>query len=254
MARRSVGSKAPSRLLGYCRVSTLEQASEGHSLAAQRERIEAWGRLHDVPVVGVIEDAGVSATTLDRPGLQEARARLRAGEADGLIVTKLDRLTRRVRHLGTLVEDHFRKAALVSVAESIDTRTAAGRLVLNVLGSVAEWEADAIAERTSEVLQSKKRRGERVGQVPYGFRVDPSDSKCLTPDMEQQATIDRIERMRGEGLSARRIAAQLTADTGRKWHANSIVRILASTYPRCQSLTSIEGMPPALAGTWLERK
>src|SRR5688500_8100049 len=97
--KRSVTSNAPNRLVGYVRVSTGEQAREGHSLAAQRERIETWGRLHDVPIVAIVEDAGVSATTLDRPGLQRALAMIKAGEADGLIVTKLDRLTRRVKHL-----------------------------------------------------------------------------------------------------------------------------------------------------------
>ena len=86
-------------------------------------------------------DAGESAKSLDRPGLQRALGMLKAGEAEALLVVKLDRLTRSVVDLGTLVERYFApgKAALLSVGEQIDTRSAAARLVLNVLASVSQW-------------------------------------------------------------------------------------------------------------------
>src|SRR5216684_2636542 len=85
---------------------------------------------------------------LDRPGLQRALAMLKAGEGEALLGVKLDRLTRSVVDLGTLVERYFvpGKAALLSVGEQIDTRSAAGRLVLNVLASVSQWEREAIGE------------------------------------------------------------------------------------------------------------
>jgi DNA invertase Pin-like site-specific DNA recombinase len=114
----------------------------------------------------MVVDAGESAKTLDRPGLQRALGTLKRGEADALLVVKLDRLTRSVVDLGSLVERYFApgKAALLSVGEQIDTRSAAGRLVLNVLASVSQWEREAIAERTATAMQHKARQGEYAGR------------------------------------------------------------------------------------------
>ena len=84
------------------------------------------------------------------PGLQRALALLKTGPVEALLVVKLDRLTRSVVDLGQLIETYFApgKAALMSVAEQIDTHSAAGRLVLNILASVSQWERETIAERT----------------------------------------------------------------------------------------------------------
>ena len=98
-------------------------------------------------LVGIEVDAGLSAKTLDRPGLQSALSKLDAGEAQALIVLKLDRLTRRVADLDTLIERYFgSRFTLMSVSEQIDTSSAAGRLVLNVLTSVAQWERETTSE------------------------------------------------------------------------------------------------------------
>lgn len=171
------------RAIGYIRVSTDKQADHGISLDAQRAKVEAYASLYDLNLVEVIVDAGASTKTLDRPRLQKALALLKSGKADALIVVKLDRLTRSVADLGTLVEKHFQKAALLSVAEQIDTRSAAGRLVLNVLASVAQWEREAIGERTSAAMQHLKSQGKRVGHIPF--------DSCLAADgvhLEQDTT------------------------------------------------------------------
>jgi len=112
-----------------------------------------------------VVDAGVSAKTLDRPGVQKALGILRTGQANALLVVKLDRLTRSVKDLGNLVEEYCSSddMTLLSVADAIDTRTAAGRLVLNVLGSVAPWERETIGERTAEALAHKKAQGHKPG-------------------------------------------------------------------------------------------
>jgi len=127
------------KAVGYIRVSTDEQASSGVSLDAQKAKLEAYASLYDIELVDIEVDAGASAKTLNRPGLQSAVARCESGEAQALIVVKLDRLTRRVADLDTLIERYFgNRFALMSVSEQVDTRTAAGRLVLNVLTSVAQ--------------------------------------------------------------------------------------------------------------------
>src|SRR5579872_239746 len=162
------------RTIAYLRVSTDKQADRGVSLDAQRAKVAAYAELYDLDLVDVIVDAGASAKTLDRPGLTRALAMLKKGAADALLVVKLDRLTRSVRDLGELVERHFApgKAALLSVGEQIDTRSAAGRLVLNVLASVSQWEREAIGERTSTAMQHKIASREYTGgAAPYGFRL-----------------------------------------------------------------------------------
>ncbi len=152
------------RVVGYIRVSTEGQADGGVSLDAQRSKLEAYAFACDLDLVTVEVDAGLSAKTMRRPGLQRALESLRRGDAEGLLVAKLDRLTRSVRDLGTLVEDYFSDGfSLLSVGDSIDTRSAAGRLLLNVLASVSQWEREATGERTREALAHVKAQGVLLG-------------------------------------------------------------------------------------------
>src|SRR6267142_5515223 len=179
----------PTRTIVYCRVSLDKQAERGVSLDAQRAKLKAYAELYELDLVDVVIDAGVSAKTLARPGLERALGMLKAGQAEALLVVKLDRLTRSVVDLGTLVERYFApgKAALLSVGEQIDTRSAAGRLVLNVLASVSQWEREAIGARTATAMQHKVRQGEYTGGwAPYGRRVAPDGSR-LEPDPQEEA-------------------------------------------------------------------
>jgi site-specific DNA recombinase len=217
------------RAIGYIRVSTTTQAEHGVSLDAQRAKLEAYAGLYDLTLTEVIVDAGVSAKTLNRPGLQRALGMLRKGQANALVVVKLDRLTRSVKDLGTLVEDYFSSdnISLLSVADNIDTRTAAGRLVLNVLGSVAQWEREAIGERTADALSHKKARGEKTGgDVPYGFRL-AADGKTLGADDAEQAMLTAIRSARQRGLSHRGVVAELARQgfTTRKGTALGLTQV-----------------------------
>ena len=151
------------------------------------------------------------------------------GQASALLVAKLDRLTRSVKDLGTLVEDYFSsdKITLLSVADSIDTRTAAGRLVLNVLGSVAQWERETIGERTAEALAHKREQGQRTSlHAPYGFQI-AEDGKTLLADENEQALLCSIREARNMGLSQRAIVADLGQQgfTTRKGTALSLMQV-----------------------------
>jgi DNA invertase Pin-like site-specific DNA recombinase len=229
MARTSKTTVESTRAVGYIRVSTDKQADRGVSLDAQHAKLTAYAQLYDLELVEVIVDAGVSAKTLDRPGLQRALAMVRKGQARALLVAKLDRLTRSVEDLGELIRTVFApgKADLLSVGEQIDTRTAAGRLVLNVLGSVAQWERETIGERTAEALAHKKAQGQKLGgDVPYGYRV-ASDGKTLLPDAGEQALLRAIQEARQRGLSQRAIVAELTRQgfTTRKGTALGLTQV-----------------------------
>ncbi len=90
-------------------------------------------------LVEVIIDAGESAKSLNRPGMARLLSVVDAGAVDIVIIAKLDRLTRSVKDLAELLEQFTRRgASLVSVAESLDTGTAAGRLVLNIMTAVSQ--------------------------------------------------------------------------------------------------------------------
>ena len=181
----------------------------------------------------MIVDPGESAKTLKRPGLRRALDRLQNGEADGLVIVKLDRLTRNVGDWQRLIDDYFGEKAgkqLFSVSDSIDTRTAAGRLVLNVLLSVAQWEREATAERTKDALQHKIRRGERCGKVRYGYDLS-DDGRTLVLNQHEQDAIDLMISLRNDGLTYRAIAGGLTkrgikTKEGCDWNHNSVYSIL----------------------------
>ncbi len=200
------------RVILYCRVSTLDQADNGVSLDAQIAKLTAYASLYELVVIETITDAGESAKSLNRPGLQRALTMLRRGEADGLAVVKLDRLTRSVADWQILIDEHFGERPgkqLFSVADSIDTRTAAGRLVLNVLLSVAQWERETTGERTKEALRHKIRNRERVGKTRFGFNLADNGS-TLIPNDSEQAAIRLMHQLRNDGFTLRRIAAELT--------------------------------------------
>ncbi len=156
------------KVIGYIRVSTKGQAESGLSLEAQKEKIEAYAKLYDLELVSIQVDAGYSAKTLDRPAFKRVREALESGKAQALLIVKLDRLTRSVCDFGTLVEKYFAEKSrfsLLSVNDHIDTRTAAGRLVLNVLVAVSQWEREAIGERTSDALKTKIKQYKSASQL-----------------------------------------------------------------------------------------
>jgi site-specific DNA recombinase len=222
------------RAIGYARVSTLEQSTDGVSLSAQEAKIRSYAALYDIELVDVIIDGGQSAKTLDRPGLHQALAVLKAKRADGLLIAKLDRLTRSVADLATLLDGYFSARAgcqLWSVADSIDTRTAAGRMVLNILMSVSQWEREAIGERTRDALQHKRAQGERVGKIPFGFDL-ADDGINLIPNAQEQEGIEHLKRWKLDQphASLHQLARRLDAmgvptKSGQPW-ARSTVRAL----------------------------
>lgn len=213
------------RVIGYIRVSTDEQATQGVSLAAQAEKLRAYASLYDLDLVDVIEDAGQSAKTLQRPGIQKALEMLRTGSAQGLLVAKLDRLTRSVADMAAMITEYFGDrarvgASLLSVSDQIDTRTAAGRLVLNILASVSQWEREAIGERTRTAMAHMKAQGVKFGGPALGETAD------------EQATLARICELRDEALSLRQIVARLDAEgyktkRGGRWAPETLRKVLA---------------------------
>ena len=148
------------RAIGYVRVSTDKQADRGVSLEAQTEKVRAMAVVHGTDLVDVIVDAGESAKSLNRPGMTRLLSLVDSGAVSTVIIAKLDRLTRSVADLAELMKRFERRGvSLVSVADSLDTGSAAGRLVLNIMVSVSQWEREAIGERTRDAMQHKRING-----------------------------------------------------------------------------------------------
>lgn len=184
------------QVIGYTRVSTTEQATDGVSLAAQRVKIEAYAVVKDWTVMEVIRDDGASAKSLHRPGLARVLAMVKAGAVQVVVIAKLDRLTRSVSDLDKLMKLFARKnVALVSLQESLDATTATGRLMMNLLASVSQWEREVIGERTAEAMQHLKASGQVYSR----------------PVFEDAATLAQIQTMRVSGATYQDIADELTA-------------------------------------------
>ncbi|MGV8120676.1 MAG: recombinase family protein [Candidatus Xenobiia bacterium LiM19] len=208
------------KILGYIRVSTEEQATSGCSLSAQAEKIRAYAELYELTLIDILEDPGQSGKSLERPSLRKALEMLKNGMAKGILVTKLDRLTRSVSDMDYLIREYFGdkspyEATLFSVADQVDTRTASGRLVLNVLMSVAQWERETIGERTKAALDHLKAQGKKLG-APF-----------LGETEEEKSTIRFIYQMRDQGYTLQRIADTLNCEgwktkKGGNWHSSTV--------------------------------
>jgi site-specific DNA recombinase len=222
----------PLRFVGYVRVSTDEQARSGLSIQAQRERLVAWAAAFGHSLVEVVADEGVSAKSLYRPGMTRIMQMIDRKQVDGVVAAKLDRLTRSTRDLADLVDRcERREVALASVSESLDTSTACGRMVVSMLGVVAQWEREATAERTAAALDAKRRQRRRYcGKAPLGFRFE--DDR-LVENADEQALLDDVESIMqtGDAASLRTIGRMLGQRgalnrSGRPFSASSVRRLV----------------------------
>lgn len=203
-------------MIGYLRVSTEEQANSGLGLDAQRESIERYADAHGWAVAWYV-DEGLSAKSLARPQLQAALTRLhvlpKRRDVDGIVVAKLDRLSRSVHDFsGILKLANARKWAVVAIDLGVDTSTPTGKLVANVMMSVAEWEREVIGERTSAAMQAAKRQGRHMGRVSA---LPPSTGERLMTLRATHTIAGTAHALNAEGLC--------TA-SGAPWSANAVAK------------------------------
>ncbi len=215
-----MNKRQPSPLvLAYLRVSTEEQAVSGLGLADQRRVIAQEAERRGWNDLEFVIDEGYSAKSLARPGIVEALERLRKGQAGVLVVSKLDRLSRSLLDFAGLMERAKREGwRLVVLDLAIDTTTASGALMANVMASFAEYERRLISDRTSAALQAKKAQGHRLGR----------------PRTTSSAVLGDIKEARDKGLSLRQIADGLNnagtanAQGGKQWYASTVASALRS--------------------------
>ncbi len=251
--RTAAATNSPTRMIGYARVSTEEQAREGVSMDAQRERLTPYCTAQGYALVALETDNGTSGsiTPGKRPGLARALARIRRGEADGLLALKLDRISRSTRDVLDLVDESRRRGwRLVSVAEQLDTGSAAGRLVLTVLAALSQMEWEQVAERTRMALAELARQGRaRSRFAPFGFctetgavEITRGSRASLIPHPAEHPVLERILDLRNTDVGATAIAralnaAGLTNRSGGNWTRQSVASVLLG-FDRRQAATS----------------
>lgn len=243
MANKKRNPAPVNKVVGYIRVSTDEQASEGFSLDAQRARLQAYCTAQGLHLVDLIADPGVSAGRMlpSRPGGRRLLDLIASGAAGGVVAIKLDRLFRNAvdclshveRWDATGVSLHLLDLA----GQTVNTRTAMGKMLITVAAGFAEMERNVTAERTTAALTHKRSKGERLGRVPYGYQVGP-DGVHLEPSEPEQYVLARLQLLRSEGLTLQAITDRLNADgtappraakggkQGSKWHLATVHRLL----------------------------
>lgn len=222
------------RAITYGRVSTGRQAASGISLDDQAEKlaevVTSRGWVHVVHLT----DAGLSGRKMsNRKGLLDALARLDRGEADVLVAAKIDRVSRSTTDFAKLLDHAERKGwKLVVLDADVDTTTAAGRLLVDVVSAAASFESRRIGERQKAVHAVRRSQGKRAGQAP------------LLPD----AVRSRIAAERAEGKSLNAIAAGLNDEAvptakGGRWHASTIRHVLQSIEVDQELARTRSGLP-----------
>lgn len=218
------------KAIGYVRVSTQEQASEGVSLSAQERKIQAYAELNDLSLVGIESDAGLSGKNTDRAGLQNVLKMAERGEVEAVIVYKLDRLSRKVTDTLEMIERLEKLGvAFHSIQEKVDTKSAIGKFFLTITAAFAEMERNVISERTVAALQEKRKQGKLAGNVPFGFDL-AEDGESLVENKTEKEIVSLCRELRGRGYTLQAVANELTGKgyqpkTGKKWHCQTIKNI-----------------------------
>ena len=233
--RRRVDKNAP-KAIGYIRVSTELQAADGISLDAQRESIEDYCLAQNLNLVAIYQDDH-TGKTLHRKGFQAALEHMKQSGAM-LVALKLDRVTRNVGDLDYLLKTYFgdgKAFALRLVQFPVDTSSSIGRLILNIICSVAQWEREEICSRTQMGMDYLKKLGVYLGGAPFGKRyseeLDSYGRRMLIEDPGEQKTIVRICELFDSGTSLHKIV-RILPEEGHKprgkgtWTRIAVARIL----------------------------
>lgn len=218
----------------YIRVSTEDQAREGYSIQAQRNKLEAYCVSQGWDVVGFYIDDGYSAKDLERPEMKRMLKHIEQGLIDCVLVYRLDRLTRSVLDLYKLLEI-FEKhnCKFKSATEVYDTTTAMGRMFITIVAALAQWERENLAERVRMGMQEKARQGKWVINVaPYGYDIDRT-TDTLVINQQEAVVVRKIYDMYLSGIGMRKIAVELNdlnipTKSGATWNDHKIRYILTN--------------------------
>lgn len=217
--------------VGYLRVSTDEQSLGPE---AQRAAIERWAQTQGVRVAAIFEDHGISggAPAEKRPGLLAALSALRENGAGLLVAAKRDRIARDTVIAAMVEQAAGRVGATLTTADgSSDGTGPEGQLMRGIVDVFAAYERGVIRSRTRAALAVKRTRGERIGGIPYGFKL-AGDGVHLVENQDEQAIRKRVRSLRAAGLSLRALTAEcarlgMASRVGRPFALAQIAKLAA---------------------------
>lgn len=221
------------RVAFYTRIST-DEDHQKYSLDAQNDRLEAFCKSqfgHDWRLFKIYRDTE-SGTHMNRPGLEEMLYDASNQAFNILLVFRVDRLSRKVRELAQMVDELSKyDVTLKSITEPFDTASAAGKMMLQMLGVFAEFEHATIVERTKVGMEKKAKGGEWVGGViPYGYDLDPE--KGLVVNEGEALLVRKMFKMYTFGREGTQTIILKLNDaghrkrSGKKWDKHFVLRIL----------------------------
>ena len=217
----------------YVRVSTEEQATEGFSIHAQKDKLTKYAEVNDYNIVDYYIDDGISGKNLqDRPEVTRLINDVKSGKINNVLVYKLDRLTRSVKDLIYLIElfDKY-NCTFNSQTEKIDTSNAVGRMFVKIIGIFAEFERENLAERVTFGYEQKTKEGNYTncnGVFGYDYLVGKGK---LVVNKEESYYVKKIYEWYLEGDSMLKIAKKLKnlnvpTKRGGHWNQSTINSIL----------------------------
>lgn len=221
-------------LVGYTRVSTLGQVTDGQGLDIQSDAIRDWTRRQKHRLIGTFSDEGVSGSVEERVGLEDAIAAIRFNGADGLVIHTLDRLARSLTVQEAALQQVWAAGGRVFTVDGgevfqDDPDDPARTLIRQVLGAVSQFEAAMIARRLRRGRERKAAAGGYAhGSPPLGWRADDGQ---LVPDPNEQQVVERIRSMWAEGSSLRQIGNHLDDEglvpkRSTRWHPMKVKRVI----------------------------
>jgi site-specific DNA recombinase len=190
----------------YVRVSTEEQAKEGISLDAQVQRCKSFCDARGWKVYQIYTDAGFSAGSMKRPALTNLLKDIDEKKIDVLLVYKIDRFSRNLKDLISLLDDLKKKEVnFTSVTEQIDTTTAMGEAFFQIIGVFAQLERGMVKERVEMAFDKKISSGEVLNRAPLGYLYK---NKRLVVDTANAENVKQIFGMWVAGVNYKEISSK----------------------------------------------
>ena len=222
------------KILGYVRVSSEIQKRKNNSIPLQKKKINEYCKLNDYDLVEIYEDDGISGMSIEnRNGYCKMIDYMKNNDIDGVVVWSLSRLGRRMKDVVEFMDYLKRnKIGFYSIKENLNNDDKVGGLIMNILGSINEFEVEMIRERIRDIKRDKKEKGEVYGRMMYGY--DNINGKMIENKFEKNI-IRRIKNFRSRNWSWRKISNRLNEEgveskEGSIWYDGSLYNMMRSYY------------------------
>ncbi|MCZ6558117.1 MAG: recombinase family protein [SAR324 cluster bacterium] len=221
------------KAVGYTCLNTMSQQPKNFTLAVQEKVVRNYIKSQGWEQGKIYREVISSGDSQGQPTLDQIIADSGSGKFELLVVARLDRLTRNIRKLNTLISTVCMQngVGLISIEEGLNTHSDSGELVLKIIDIVTKWDNKRISDRTREIIARKRARGERVGHAPFGYTYQ---NKKLVEVKKELETTNLIRKQREVGMSYHRIARFLNDQSigskrGGIWYAETVKTVFQNS-------------------------